>query len=68
MYKITGKNPSALSYPNGINSKRIDNKLKEGGKKVTFSIAETTFSGIEKNIPVGRRNRSCQRDIKNILR
>ena len=48
--KITGKKPSALSYPNGINSKRIDNKLKEGGKKVTFSTAETTFLGIEKNI------------------
>lgn len=68
IYKITGKKSSALSYPNGINSKRIDGKLKEGGKKVTFSTAETTFSGIEKNIPVGRRNRSCQRDIKNILR
>lgn len=68
IYKITGKKPTALSYPNGINSKRIDGKLKEGGKKVTFSTAETTFSGIEKNIPVGRRNRSCQRDIKNILR
>ena len=64
--EITGKTPAAVSYPNGIYSPEIDKILKAGGKKITFTTKETRFAGVKQNSAVGRRNRSCHKDIKNM--
>ena len=66
--KVTGKTPTALTYPNGIFSESVDKKLHAGGKVVTFSTAEISFTGIKSGVPIGRRNRSCRRDIVDIVR
>ncbi len=66
--KITGKEPTALTYPNGIFSESVDKKLHDGGKLVTFSTAEISFAGIKSGVPIGRRNRSCRRNIADIVK
>lgn len=65
---ITGKKPTALSYPNGVYTQYIDSTLKKAGKLVTFSTDEVSYRGIEKTTAVGRKNRGCFADIKKLLK
>ncbi|MDD6734986.1 MAG: polysaccharide deacetylase family protein [Clostridiales bacterium] len=64
--QLTGYTPTALSYPNGIYSKEIDEALKNSGYCVTFSTVETRFRALTDS-PAGRKNRGYDRKIKDIV-
>lgn len=59
--KITGKHITALSYPNGVYSDSMDEKLKQQGYLITFSTKEIPFRQPSEKKPVGRKNRSFSR-------
>ena len=65
--KITGKYPTALSYPNGLYSKSVNAAFSEK-YKITVSTEEIPWRGILKEYPVGRQNRAYTRDINEMLR
>lgn len=65
LLEITGKSPTAVSYPNGIFNSFIDKSLCDLGMTVTFSTAETSYKS--PLVPIGRRNRGQDRNINNLL-
>ena len=66
--RITGKDITALSYPNGIYTENIDKKLKENGVKITFSTRKLAYSGVKPSVPVGRRTRSNSLKTEDIIK
>lgn len=66
--EITGKSALVLSYPNGVYSETVDKYLKNNGKTVTFSTKEMKFQNIEKEKPVGRKNRGAALKKENLLK
>lgn len=65
---ITGKQITALSYPNGIYSPSIDAKLKDKGVLITFSTNTLKYNGVKKGTAIGRKNRSVHSKIENLVR
>lgn len=66
--KITGKEITALSYPNGIYSDEVDKLLKQNGVKITFSTKSYSYVSINTAVPIGRKTRSNSSKITDILR
>ena len=65
LLEITGKTPTAVSYPYGIFNLSVDKSLRDLGITVTFSTAEIPYK--PSPIPIGRKNRGHGRDIKKLL-
>lgn len=66
--EITGKSPTALSYPNGVYSSEINSVLMNYGIKITFSTDEIQFKKPSVLKAVGRKNRSYNRNMTNLLK
>ncbi len=66
--EITGKEITALSYPNGIYSDEVDKAVKSSGVKITFSTKPYSYSSINIANPVGRKTRSAFVKIENLVK
>lgn len=66
--KITGNVPTALSYPNGVYSSEVNSRLINSGIKITFSTDEIQFKKPTSSKAVGRKNRSSNKRLENLIK
>ncbi len=67
LFSITGKTVTALSYPYGIYTKKLDRFLKEHGYEVTFSTRAANNHSTKLQNPLNRLNRSLYTSAKELI-
>lgn len=67
IFSVTKKQITALSYPYGVYTTRLDNCIKDHGYEVTFSTRAANNHSINLKKPLNRLNRSFETTLEELL-